>query len=398
MRIAYFDCFAGAGGDMIVACLLDVGLDADVLKAQLATLGIQGLDIKITHTQRCGIQAVRFIPTAPSGQRHRNLEQVTSVINKSGISKHAKEKAVEIFNNLASAEARIHGKDAESIHFHEVGAVDSIIDIISTCIGIEFLGIEKVYCSELSIGGGLIDSAHGLMPVPAPATVELLKGLPVVGGPGWVELLTPTAAAILTAFVQGFGPLPPIRIEAAGYGAGSIESDKFPNLLRLIVGQSATADSAEIDFVCVLEACSDDTTGETIGFVTDTLLDSGALDVFTTPIYMKHNRPAVQVCVICKVEDSQRMQRLLFEQGITFGIRKQIIQRSRLARDFVTIRTDFGDIRIKTGSLDGRVVTAKPEFSDCAAAAKKHNVAVKLVMDAAASAFRSQAEKNRKTP
>jgi len=206
-------------------------------------------------------------------------------------------------------------------------------------------------------------------------------------------LLTPTAAAILATIVEDFGPLPPIRIESVGYGAGSLESDKFPNLLRLIVGEPAYAHSAEVDFVCLLEANSDDTTGEVIGSVSRILLDSGALDVFTTPIYMKQSRPAVKMSVICRVQDSQRFERVLFEHGITFGVRKQIIQRSKLARTSVSVPTEFGNIRIKLGMLNGQTITAKPEFSDCANAAKKHKVSIKAVSNAAMAAFGKKKEK-----
>jgi len=390
MKIAYFDCFAGAGGDMIAAAMLDAGLDFEFLKKQLATLGIKNFDIKLTQTKRAGLRAVSFTPAFKEDKHHRNLKDITEIISNSKIHNKAKETAIAIFNKLAAAEALVHNKDLQEIHFHEVGALDSIVDIVSASIGLVALEIEKVYCSTLSLGGGTIKCAHGILPVPGPATAELLKGVPTVGGPIDKELLTPTAAAILTTIVNQFGPLPEMKIEKIGYGAGSLESEKFPNVLRLIIGQSVCENTANTDSVCLLEANSDDVTGEIVGFVTEKLFESNALDVFTTPIYMKHNRPAVKISVICKIEDVPQIEEILFTEGLTFGIRKQILQRSKLERDFAKVATEFGEIKIKTGSLNGRIVTAKPEFSDCAAAAKKHKVAVKTVIQTAIAEYKKR--------
>jgi uncharacterized protein (TIGR00299 family) protein len=384
MKIAYFDCFAGASGDMIVAAMLDAGLDAE---SQLATLGIENLDIKLTETKRAGIKAVSFEPVAPRQDHHRNIEQITKIISQSKISGRTKKTAIAIFEKLAKAEAAVHNQAPDDIHFHEVGAIDSIVDVVSASVGVDALGVEKVYCSALSVGGGIAKCAHSIIPVPAPATAELLRGTPIAGGPGQAELLTPTGAAILTTVVDEFRPLPSMKVETIGYGAGSLQFEDFPNVLRLILGQTAAENSADTDTVCVLESNIDDVSGEVLGFATEKLFEDGALDVFTTPICMKQNRPAVQISVICKVEDAQRLERVLFEQGLTFGIRKQILQRSKLARDFVTVQTEFGEIRIKTGLLNGRIVNAKPEFSDCVCAAKRHNVPVKAVLDAAMAAW-----------
>ncbi len=390
MKIAYFDCFAGASGDMLVAAMLDAGLDAEFLKAQLATLGIKNLNIKLTVTRRCGLRAISFEPVTPEQRHHRKLEQITKIISQSKISEQAKKTAIAIFERIAQAEATVHNKEPQDISFHEVGALDSIVDIVSASVGLHALGIDKVYCSALSVGGGTVKCAHGLLPVPAPATAELLKGIPINGGPTQAELLTPTAAAILTTIVDRFCPLPAMKIDSVGYGAGSLQFEDFPNVLRLILGQTAVESSANADSVCVLETNVDDVSGELVGSITDKLSEHGALDVFTTPIYMKQGRPAVQISVICKIEDVQRLEQILFEQGLTFGIRKQILQRSKLARDFVTVETEFGEIRIKTGTLGGKIVNAKPEFSDCVSAAKKHNVPVKTVLDAAVSAFKKR--------
>jgi len=388
MKIAYFDCFAGAGGDMITAAMLDAGLDAEFLKAQMATLKLKGLDIKIAETTRAGLRAVSFVPSAPKHQEHRNLGQITGIIDQSGISQQARKTAITIFNKLAEAEGSVHKKDLNQIRFHEVGAVDSIVDIVSASVGLEALGVDRVYCSTISVGGGTIQCAHGLLPVPAPATVELLKGIPITTGPIQAELLTPTAAAILTTIVDEFCPLPPMKIETVGYGAGSLQSEKSPNILRLILGQTA-GNEENADSVCLLETNVDDISGELIGFITDSLFEDGALDVFTTPIYMKHGRPAVQISVICRIADVQKIEQALFKQGLTFGIRRQVLQRSKLASDFVAVSTKFGRIRIKIGSANGKIVNAKPEFADCCSVAKKHNVAVKTVLEAALTAYKN---------
>ena len=388
VKIAYFDCFAGAGGDMIVAAMLDAGLDAEFLKNQLATLGLKDIDLKITETTRAGLRAVGFVPVLPDQQHHRNLQQITEIITKSRMSRKSRETAITIFNKIARAEAKVHNKAIQDIHFHEVGALDSIVDIVSAAIGLEALGAEQVYCSALSVGGGTVKCTHGLLPVPAPATAELLKDVPVIAGPAQVELLTPTAAAILTTIVDEFCPLPAMKIETVGYGAGTLDSVEFPNILRLILGRQTTADSENADSVCLLDTNIDDTSGELLGCVTEKLFEQGALDVFSTPIYMKHNRPGVQLSIICRIADTQRLEQVLFEQAVTFGIRKQILQRSKLAREFVAVETEFGQIRIKTGSLNGKILSFKPEFSDCVCAAQKHNSSVKAVLDAAKNAYK----------
>jgi uncharacterized protein (TIGR00299 family) protein len=315
------------------------------------------------------------------------------LITASNISQTAKKLAIQVFKKLADAEAQVHGKKPEEIHFHEVGALDSIADIVSACIGLDALGIEKVYCSPLPVGGGIIECAHGVLPGPAPATMELLKDVPVVGGPVAAELVTPTAAAILTTVVDEFGPLPAITIEKTGYGAGTKEFEKVPNLLRLIIGNSTSGDSSQVDSICLLEANTDDATAEEIGFITQKLLQSGALDVYTTPVYMKHNRPAVKISILCEISEAEKLGRMLLESGISFGLRKQTAQRMKLARETTTVQTEFGDIRVKSGLSNGKLITAKPEYSDCSAAAESHKVTLKTVNEAAMKAFWAQADK-----
>jgi uncharacterized protein (TIGR00299 family) protein len=390
MKIAYFDCFAGAGGDMIVSAMLDAGLDEKFLKKQLATLGLKKLNILTTRVTRAGIQAIHFKPAAPQHQPTRNLKQIIQIINRSKIDQPAKKTAIQIFKKLADAEAAVHGKDKMHIHFHEVGAVDSIVDIVSAAIGFHFFrqnGIEKFYCSTISIGSGMVKTAHGLLPVPAPATALLIKNIPVTKGPADVELLTPTAAAVLTTIVDCFGPLPTMKFEKIGYGAGSLNLSACPNVLRLIIGRTEELEKANADSVCLLETNIDDTSGEVVGYVTEKLLEAGAFDVYTTAIYMKHNRPAVKLSVICKPDDEGLMSQLIMQQGLTFGIRRQLIQRYILSRNYVTVKTSYGKIKIKVGKAGDKTLSVKPEFSDCKTAAQKNNVPLKTVIDSAIAAY-----------
>ncbi|MBE0535075.1 MAG: nickel pincer cofactor biosynthesis protein LarC [Phycisphaerae bacterium] len=387
MKIAYFDCFSGAAGDMIVAAMLDAGLDEHYLRDQIASLAIEGLQLHVAPVKRSGISAIHF-GTAAGHQHHRGLSDILAIIGRSSIPDAAKQRAVAIFERLARVEGKIHGKDPQEIHFHEVGAVDSIVDIVAACAGFDALGIEKVCCSPLSVGGGMIHCAHGIMPAPAPATVELLKEAhaPVRGGPVEAELLTPTAAAIIAETVSQFGALPPMRIGSIGYGAGTKEFEDLPNVLRLILG-STDEKAPETDVVCLLECNIDDADGETLGHAVDLLLKHGALDAFTAPVYMKHNRPAVTLSILAEPEKAGELESIVFNQGLTLGIRKRLLERSILKREYISVRTEYGPIRIKLGFLGPKQVFAKPEYADCAAAAAGSNVSLKKVHDAALSAY-----------
>lgn len=390
-KTAYFDCFAGAGGDMIVASMLDAGLDAEFLRSQLATLDLADLTIKIDTTTRHGITAKMFLPKTSEKHPHRNLNDIKNIINASGISDMAKKRAIDIFITIAHAEAAIHGKNPLDIHFHEVGAVDSIADIVAACVGLGALGIETVYSSPLTVGSGTIKCAHGLLPAPSPATLEILAqaNAPVVQGPGNDELLTPTAAAILTNFTEDFIPLPAMRLEAIGYGAGTRSSEEFPNILRLIIG-TASESCADTDSIGLLETNIDDATAETIGYALQTLLEKGALDAWTTPIQMKNNRPAVALSLICLPARIAEFEQAIFSLTGTFGIRRQIIQRSKLQREFVKVETVYGNISVKAGAIDGKRITAKPEYADCAKAAKENNTTIKMVTEAVMEEFKKR--------
>lgn len=393
MKVAYFDCFSGAGGDMIAAAFIDAGLDSRFLISQIESLGIEGLEIKIYRTTRCGLSAIKFEPVFPHLHAHRNLADITAIINKSKIPVEVKETAIAIFDRLADAEAAVHGTGKDKVHFHEVGAVDSIIDIVAASIGFNYFkhnGVEKFYCSTISVGGGMTKSEHGLIPVPGPATAELIKNVPVIAGPAQVELLTPTAAAILTTIVDEFCVLPAMKILKTGYGGGTFNPSDFPNCLRLIIGESVNENSQTADSVCLLETNIDDVSGKVAGSILEKIFEIGALDCFTSPIYAKQNRPAFKLSVLCDIKDEEKISNFIFEQGITLGIRRQIIQRRKLERNFVDVQTPFGAIKIKIGSLNGKIVFYKPEFSDCKSAAQKNNVGVKTVIDAAIAAYRGK--------
>ncbi|MCF7956280.1 MAG: nickel pincer cofactor biosynthesis protein LarC [Phycisphaerae bacterium] len=396
MKIAYFDCFAGAGGDMISACLLDAGCERQFLIEQLATLGIEDLKIEIEPAMRSGIACLSFKPVAPDKQRHRNLSDIAKMISESGISDKAKRDAIEIFNTLANAEGKIHGKDRNEIHFHEVGAVDSIVDVVSACVAIDAMKIDKVICSQLFVGAGTINIAHGKMPAPAPATVEILRiaGAPIQGGPVVAEVLTPTAAAILTHFADDYAPFPQMTIEAVGYGAGTMKFDEVANILRVVIGQSAEIFDTEADSVCLIEANVDDSSAEVIGYVTEKLLSAGALDVYTTAIQMKKNRPAVKISVITSHNKVAEIEKILFDEQITLGIRRQLLQRKTLRRQTVSVETKFGKINIKAGIRDAEIISAKPEFSDCEKAAKLHDVPLKIIQKTAMEAFAARKDQD----
>lgn len=390
MKIAYFDCYAGAGGDMIVAAMLDAGVETGWLIEQIGSLAIDGLQVEIAETIRCGMRGITFRPSASAKQHHRNLTDILALVAASSISESAKHRVNAVFTALAEAEAHVHGKQPDQIHFHEVGAVDSIVDIVAACAAIEALQVDRVICSVISVGGGSFTCRHGTMSAPAPATVELLKraNAPIQGGPIDKELFTPTAAAILTNFASGFGPMPPMKITAIGYGAGTIDDESFSNLLRLTLGEAADTDNARTDHVCLLETNIDDVTAEVIGFVVERLLEAGALDVFTTPILMKHNRPAVKLSVICKPQDTEMLEQIIFTESMTLGIRRQMLQRNKLMREIIHVDTKYGKIGVKIASANGKTIKLKTEYSDCAKAAKRHNIALNVVQQAAIDAYR----------
>lgn len=386
MNIAYFDCFCGAGGDMIVGSLVDAGASADVLREGLASLGLGGYTLSIESVNKQGFAATRFyVQLAKHVQQpHRHLKQITEILEDSGLHRPAKEKATRIFARLAEAEAKVHGTTIEKVHFHEVGAVDAIMDVVGAVLAMDQLGVERVICSPIPTGSGTITCDHGVMPIPAPATAELLKGAPIAVCDEAGELITPTGAAILTTLAAEFGPLPPMTVDSIGYGAGTREGRRRPNLLRVLIGE--TTGNGDADEIAVLETNLDDTSPEVVGHCMERLLTEGALDVYAVPIHMKKSRTGVVLTVLCDPGRAEAMQRLLFAETTTFGVRQHNAARVKMSRRHVTVNTPFGDIRVKVGERNG-VVTASPEFGDCRAAAQKHNVPLREVITAANAAW-----------
>ncbi len=378
---------------MIVGACLDAGASCEYLRGELGKLGLPSVAIQIEKVNKKGISATSFRPvdTHPGHTHHRHLSHIVEIIQAAGFSSAVTSNAVKIFQNLAQAEAKVHNTDINKIHFHEVGAVDAIMDVVGACIALESLRIEKVLCSPLTVGGGTVSCDHGLMPVPAPATAELIKGIELVPSNVSSELLTPTGAAVLTTLSSGFGPIPALCIKSIGYGAGQRDYPGWANVLRLLVAEQKDSSAAGTlsDEVCILETNLDDMPAEQIGYVMGKALEQGALDAYSTAVYMKKNRPGVCVTVICPVSRQAQMEQLLFRETSTFGIRRRLCQRSILPREHKSVETPYGTIRIKVGFLDGQETTGSAEFEDCLQAAKQHNVSVRQVMTVAIAAYQN---------
>jgi pyridinium-3,5-bisthiocarboxylic acid mononucleotide nickel chelatase len=391
MKLAYFDCFCGAAGDMIVGACLDAGADESFLREELAKLQLSEVDLHIEKVTKNGISATSFHPRIDEhaqSHKHRHLPHIVELIQKARLSETVTSRAIQIFERLAQAEAKIHNTTPYKIHFHEVGAADAIMDIVGACVVLESLGVDKFYCSSFAVGSGTVKCAHGVLPVPAPATAELIRGIPLRPSEATGELLTPTGAAILTTLAEEFGPLPAMTIEQIGYGAGQRDLQTMPNVLRLLVGQSEPGLSGTItDDIIVLEANLDDATAELIGHVTEQLLLGGALDVFCTSIAMKKNRPGTQISVLTRPQEVANLETILLTESTTFGVRRHACLRSTLRREHQTVNTKYGPIRVKIGYLDNKAVTVSPEYDDCARAVQNYKVPLKKVFSAAQTAY-----------
>ncbi len=386
MKILYFDCFAGSGGDMISAALISAGVDRNFLLDRLSTLGLKNVKIEVTDQVRHGIAALRFNPVIGHSHHHRGLKEVTGIIQASKISDRAKKDATGVFEILAKAEAKVHNTTPGKVHFHEVGAEDSITDIVSACLCIDALAPDKIYSSIISTGSGQVKCAHGIMPVPAPATGEIIRehNLPVQAGPGNFELLTPTAAAILAYFVDKFTPLPPMNIDRIGCGAGTKDAENFANVLRVMTGtellQTDVHEEIEHDSALLFQFNVDDATGEAIAHYTDRFRDAGALDVWTSPIYMKKGRPALEISVLCEHEKEEALTDEIFRSGLTLGFRKVEVSRKKLARSIKNIETEYGKVAFKCGCYKGKNVFLKPEYQDCLRIAAKQGIGLNQVI------------------
>ena len=390
-KILYFDCFAGISGDMTIGALLDLGVDQKVLRDQLNSLNVAGYSLKIENKSVKGIQATDFdvIIEHPSHHKHdhhdhhhhRNLDTILGIIEKSDLEKEAKQLSSDIFNTVAKSEAKIHGKEIDEVHFHEVGAIDSIVDIVGAAVCLSYLKPDKVYSSPLHVGSGTVNCAHGILPVPAPATADILKGIPIYSTDVIGELVTPTGAAIIKTISSNFGPLPSMEIDEIGYGAGNKDFN-IPNILRVLIGKEVTDNRLPVDKLVMLETNIDDMNPETFSHLFPLLFEKGALDVFTTSVMMKKGRPGVLLNVLCKNEDVYKFEDLIFKETTTLGIRKSAVDRSFVERDIIQVETQYGAARAKLAKKDGQIINIAPEYEDCHHLARKHNVSLTEIYDA----------------
>jgi len=440
MRIAYLECFSGMSGDMFMGALVDAGVPARVLEDAVRALGV-GARLEISRVVRSGISATkvdvwvdgeRDVPweerrdtghshehshenphehsrhthshagessraggPAPHEHSHshehgRGLTEIRQIISAASISETAKKTAIGIFEALGRAEAKIHNTPVESVHFHEVGAVDAMVDIVCAAVGAEALGVGEIVCSPLNVGGGTVKCTHGMFPVPVPATVELLADAPVYSSGLQAEMVTPTGAAIVKTLASRFAPFPEMKIEKYGYGAGSRDFTGHPNVVRITIGEAASNDLAAktaSETITVLEANLDDLNPQVFGYVMDRLFEEGALDAFGVPVQMKKNRPGMLLTVLCKPEDTSKLMQLIFTETTTLGVRRRDEMRQTLARRWEKVGTRWGDVRIKIASMNGTVTNYAPEYEDCKRIASEHHVPLKTVMQEASRSY-----------
>ncbi len=380
MRIAYFNCFSGISGDMILGALLDLGWPVEELEKELGKLNLTGYKIKVKKVQKKSIAATQIKIETKGDEKERKLPHILSIIETSKLGKEIKEISKSIFTKLAAVEAKIHKKSPEEIHFHELGGLDTIIDVVGAAVGIKYLGIEKIYASSLPLGKGFVKCAHGTLPLPAPATLELLKEIPVYGSQIEAELVTPTGAAIITSLAKNFGEMPSIKIESIGYGAGQRDLPT-PNLLRVSVGIAKNA--YQEDTVSLIETNIDDMNPEFYEHVINRLFKEGALDVFLTPIQMKKTRPATMLSVMAKEEKIEKMLEIIFEETTTLGVRISKVKRKKLMRESRGIETRYGKIEVKIARLNGVIKNIAPSYEDCQKIAFRLNIPLKEVYEEA---------------
>jgi len=429
VRVLYFDCFSGASGDMVLGALIDAGVALEDVRSALGSLAISPDSVWTEPVVRAGIRATKFCVigeeaahahepmhvhahehshghaahghhhghhenhahthshAAVDHHDHRSLTEINQLIDRSALSAGGKTRAKELFQRLGEAEAAVHGTTLEKVHLHEVGALDSIIDIVGAVHALETLGIDRVVASPLNVGSGSVRSAHGLYPVPAPATLRLLKGAPIYSGPQQAEMVTPTGALLVSAYASEFGAIPPMKVTAIGYGAGSRDFAETPNVLRVMIGDAEA--KASPTSVVVIEADIDDMNPQIFGVVMETLQAEGALDVFYTAIQMKKNRPGTLLTVVAPPDARERLTAVIFRETTTIGVRYREMSRECLDREEVVVSTPLGPVRVKVARRDGRVLNASPEFEDCARIARERNVPVKEVQALAIKAFLS---------
>ncbi len=379
MRVCYFDCFSGISGNMVLGALIDIGLPKSILHKEVSKLKLEAFDIEVGRDERMRIYGthVRVRPRG-NGAPQRSYREIKRMIERSSLDSPVKERSLDIFQRLAAAEARIHDQEVDDVHFHEIGALDSIVDVVGAAVGMNHLGIERVFASRIPVGSGFVHGQHGRLPVPAPATLEILKGIPVYSSSLNEEMVTPTGAAILTSFSAGFGEIPPMRIERVGYGVGDRVFEEIPNVLRIILGEDET--TWEGDRVWVVETDIDDMSPEIYGYLMETLPEAGALDVTFAPVQMKKNRPGTTIKVLAHQSEVDSIIDLLFRESTSIGVRLYPVRRTKLSRRMEEVQTEYGTVRVKV-SADGRgrIVNVMPEFEDCKRIAKEKGIPLKEV-------------------
>ena len=432
MRIAYLDCFSGISGDMFLGALIDAGVSPELLEDTVKALDI-GARVEVSKVVRGGISATKVdvyangekdLPRevfweqqgndhahghghAHSGDSHehhrhghdnehrRTLSEIRHIIEKAAISSNAKNTAIKIFETLGEAEAEIHRTSIDQVHFHEVGAVDAMVDIVCAAVGAESLAVEEWVCSPLNVGGGRVKCAHGTLPVPAPATMKLLRDAPVFSSGPQVELVTPTGAAIVRTLSARFAPFPAMKIETSGYGAGTRDFPEHPNLLRITIGEAEPTDRVNTsnDRITVLEANLDDLSPQVLAYAMERLLAEGALDVFSVPVQMKKSRPGALLTVLAKMEDASRLTKTIFDETTTLGVRRREEQRQTLSRRWETVDTTWGPVRVKIANMNGTVSNYAPEYEDCRTLAEAQHVPLRTVMQEAIQKYLRREQK-----
>jgi uncharacterized protein (TIGR00299 family) protein len=397
MKLAYFDCFSGISGDMTLGALVDAGCPVEYLRSELQSLDIPGWTLASEKVWKNGMAATLVKVQTEDRQKHRSLSTILDILQASKLAPQVRDRAAAIFQKLGQAESYVHDAPLEKIHFHEVGAVDAIVDIVGACLGFDALGIDKFSCSPLNVGGGTVKMAHGTLPVPAPATARLLQRIPTYSSGVQKELVTPTGAAIIATVCDSFGSQPAMSVSAIGYGAGTIDLEHQPNVVRMMIGEVAEKSAgAEIpnatpfgfdEEIAVIEANLDDMNPQIYGHFQERALTLGALDVYTTPVQMKKNRPGTLLTVLCKPKDAQSLMDLIFAETTTIGARTYNAKRRVLPRETVTVTTTFGDVRMKVASVNGHIRQATPEYEDCRRLAVEKNVPLQTVISEAVKTY-----------
>lgn len=385
MRILYFDCPTGISGDMCLASLIDLGVSVEKLKKELKKLNLSGYEIKVTRENRGAINGVRFKVRSSETHPHRTFKDIKNLIERSGLKKDVKELSIRIFTHLAKAEGKVHGISPMKVMFHEVGAIDSIVDIVGVSIALKELDIDEVRASAIPTGSGFVNTMHGRLSVPAPATIEVLKGVPIVPSPIEMELTTPTGAVILKTVSKGFGKMPAMTVKNIGYGLGGKDFKEMPNALRAVIGE---ADVSKDSSVIVIETNVDDMTPQTVGYLLERLIKQGALDAFITPVQMKKGRPGFLLTVLSGEKEKDKLTEIIFRESTSIGVRHYCAARTCLERKIARVKTPLGPVRVKVSTLNGKTVNIQPEYEDCKKIAEKKKLPLREVMDEVKKKYR----------